>query len=240
MQALAARGMGPKFLMYIDKAGRPLWCIVIQLLFGCIAYIGEAGSSDTIFTWLLSLSGLSFFFLWWSINLAHIRFRAGWAYHGFTVDQLPYKAAFGVWGSWCGLILNSIAMIATFYTSLFPLGGSPDAEVFFENYLAAVVVIALYLFWKVYSRDWKLFVKAKDMDGKSHLRTSFSSGRNIDCDHSDSRCETRKSRVRPGDPTACLEEGAESFHLSLQRCWWGQCCERSRALQDCVDTCYSA
>ncbi|OQV09198.1 hypothetical protein CLAIMM_13346 isoform 2 [Cladophialophora immunda] len=73
MQALAARGMGPKFLMYVDRQGRPLWCVVIQLLFGCLAYIGEANASDTIFTWLLSLSGLSFFFLWMSINLAHIR-----------------------------------------------------------------------------------------------------------------------------------------------------------------------
>jgi amino acid transporter len=73
MQALAARGMGPRFLMYVDKKGRPLWCIVIQLLFGCLAYIGEAHASGTIFTWLLSLSGLSFFFLWMSINLAHIR-----------------------------------------------------------------------------------------------------------------------------------------------------------------------
>ncbi len=73
MQALAARGMGPKFLMYVDKQGRPLWCIIIQLLFGCLAYIGEASASGTIFTWLLALSGLSFFFLWWSINLAHIR-----------------------------------------------------------------------------------------------------------------------------------------------------------------------
>jgi yeast amino acid transporter len=73
MQALAARGMGPKFLMYVDKKGRPMWCVVIQLLFGCLAYIGEASASSTIFTWLLALSGLSFFFLWLSINLAHVR-----------------------------------------------------------------------------------------------------------------------------------------------------------------------
>jgi yeast amino acid transporter len=73
MQALAARGMGPRFLMYVDKQGRPLWCIIIQLLFGCLAYIGEANASGTIFTWLLSLSALNFFFLWFSINLAHIR-----------------------------------------------------------------------------------------------------------------------------------------------------------------------
>ncbi|OAP59869.1 hypothetical protein AYL99_04871 [Fonsecaea erecta] len=170
MQALAARGMGPKFLMYVDRQGRPLWCIVIQLLFGCLAYIGEANASDTIFTWLLSLSGLSFFFLWLSINLAHIRFRYGWYAHGFTKHQLPYQAAFGIWGSYIGLFLNIIAIIATFYTSLFPLGSSPDAEVFFENFLAAPIVIALYIGWKLYSRDWKLFIRASEMDVTMGIR----------------------------------------------------------------------
>ncbi|RMZ90748.1 hypothetical protein DV736_g2024, partial [Chaetothyriales sp. CBS 134916] len=170
MQALATRGMGPKFLTYVDKAGRPLWCVVIQLLFGALAYIGEARSSSTIFTWLLSLSGLSFFFLWWSINLAHIRFRAAWKYHGYTLQQLPYQAAFGITGSWIGVILCTLAMIATFYTSLFPLGGSPDAEAFFESYLAAVVVLALYLFWKLWSRDWRLYVPVQEMDVSHGIR----------------------------------------------------------------------
>src|ERR1700744_514231 len=81
-------------------------------------------------------------------------FRHGWHYHGFTTDQLPYQAAFGIWGSYVGSILCAIAIAATFYTSLFPLHSKPDAKVFFENFLAAPIVIALYLGWKIYSRDW--------------------------------------------------------------------------------------
>jgi len=73
MQALAANGMGPPFLQYIDKQGRPLWCIVVQLLFGVIAFIGEANASSKVFTWLLALTALSFFFAWASICLSHIR-----------------------------------------------------------------------------------------------------------------------------------------------------------------------
>lgn len=170
MQALAAEGMGPKFLRYIDKAGRPLWCVVVQLLFGCIAYIGEASASTTIFTWLLALTALSFFFAWLSINLSHIRFRRAWAYNGYRVDQLPYRAAFGVYGSYFGLCLNILAIIATFYTSLFPLGGSPSAKTFFENFLAGPIVLALYLFWKIYTRDWKMWISTKDMDVTSGIR----------------------------------------------------------------------
>jgi len=68
------------------------------------------------------------------------------------------------------LLLNILAIVATFYTSLFPLGSSPNAEVFFENFLAAPIVIALYLGWKLYSRDWKLFVRASEMDVTMGIR----------------------------------------------------------------------
>ncbi|KAL2439144.1 putative amino-acid permease P7G5.06 [Exophiala dermatitidis] len=173
MQALAANGMGPQFLRYIDKKGRPIWCIIVQLLFGCIAFIGEANASGEIFTWLLALTALSFFFAWTSINLSHIRFRAGWKHHGFSTSQLPYRAAFGVYGSYLGFFLNCIAIVATFYVSLFPLGGKPDAKIFFQNYLAAPIVLIFYIFWKLYSRDWSLFIRAREMDVTTGLRPGW-------------------------------------------------------------------
>ncbi|KAG8529115.1 uncharacterized protein KY384_005750 [Bacidia gigantensis] len=171
MQALATRGMGPKFLTKIDKHGRPYWCVVIQLCFGLLAFINEANVGDTFFTWLLSLSGLSYFFVWGSICLSHIRFRAGWKAQGHTLDELPYQAQFGIIGSYIGFFLNCIALIATFYVSLFPVGGSPDAQVFFESYLAAPIVIALYVFWKIWTKGkGGLFVKTSEMDVSTGIR----------------------------------------------------------------------
>ena len=70
--------MAPNFLAYIDKKGRPVSVIVLQLLFGCLAFINLAENGGTIFTWLLSLSGLSILFVYGSIAVAHIRFRAAW------------------------------------------------------------------------------------------------------------------------------------------------------------------
>ncbi|MCJ1411708.1 hypothetical protein MMC19_005800 [Ptychographa xylographoides] len=171
MQALAARGMGPKFLSYIDKHGRPIWCIIIQMLFALLAFINEASVGSTVFTWLLSLSGLSYFFVWGSICLSHIRFRAGWKAQGHSLKELPFQAQFGVIGSYIGLALNILALIATFYTSLWPPNGSPNAEAFFETYLAAPIVITLWAIWKIKTRGrGGLFVRARDMDLLTGMR----------------------------------------------------------------------
>ncbi|KAK5138587.1 hypothetical protein LTR08_000175 [Meristemomyces frigidus] len=147
MQALALQGMAPKFLAYVDKHGRPLWCIVVQLLFGLLAFVGEAsgGGGSAFFSWLLALSGLANFFIWGSICFSHIRFRAGWLAQGHSLDDLPYRATFGVIGSWVGLALNLVCLTASFYSALYPVGGSPNARAFFESYLAAPLIFALYI-----------------------------------------------------------------------------------------------
>ncbi len=166
MQALAQGGMGPKWLAYIDRKGRPVWPVIIQMAFGLLAFINEAETGSTVFNWLLALTGLSSFFVWGSICFSHIRFRNAWKAAGRTLDDLPFKSQVGVYGSWVGFILAILCLIATFYISLFPIGGNPTggAEAFFESYLAAPVIILLFVFWKLWTNDWRFGVKTKDMD----------------------------------------------------------------------------
>jgi amino acid transporter len=164
IQALCAKGMGPQWGAKVDRRGRPWIVLIVSLLFGCLAYINEAPSGSTIFTWLLSLSGLSNFFTWGSICFAHIQFRKAWARAGRTTDDLPFAAMFGTIGSWIGLGLNILCLIAQFYVALFPIGGKPDAQVFFESYLAAPIVILFFVGYKVYYREWSIGVKASEID----------------------------------------------------------------------------
>ncbi|KZF23912.1 hypothetical protein L228DRAFT_210037 [Xylona heveae TC161] len=170
LQALALHGMAPSFLSYVDKHGRPLFCIAIQILFGFIAYVTEASSSETVFDWLLALGGLSSFFTWGSICASNIRFRKGWRVQGHSRSKLPFQAAFGIYGSWVGLILSILCIIATFYTSLWPNGQLGTAYDFFVSFLAAPLILALYILWKLWSRDWKLFVRSHEMDLNYGLR----------------------------------------------------------------------
>ncbi|KAK3379437.1 amino acid permease/ SLC12A domain-containing protein [Lasiosphaeria ovina] len=172
MQALAAQGMAPSFLAYIDPKGRPLWCVLIQLAVGLLAYVGEVGKTATLMTfeWLLALTGLSFFFVWGSICLAHIRFRYAWKAQGFTLDQIPYKPTCGVYGSWIGLLICVMSLMATFYTNLFPEEGKgPNVESFFKAYLAAPIIFLLYLGWKIRTGNWRLYIPVHEIDLKTGL-----------------------------------------------------------------------
>jgi amino acid transporter len=112
LTALAEQGYAPRLFAYIDKSGRPLWSTIAILLFGCLGYIALAANGSLVFDWLLALSGLAALFTWGSICLAHIRFRAAWKYQGHTLEEIPFRAAGGVYGSWLGLILIFLVLVA--------------------------------------------------------------------------------------------------------------------------------
>jgi amino acid transporter len=112
LTALADQGYAPKCFTYIDRAGRPLWSVLFVLMWGPLAYMNLASTGATVFNWFVALSGLAALFTWGSICLAHIRFRKAWAYHGHTLDEIPFRAAGGVVGSWIGLGIIVLVLIA--------------------------------------------------------------------------------------------------------------------------------
>lgn len=113
LTAMAQQGYAPKLFTYIDRSGRPLPSVITIIAFGFIGYISVNADGATVFLWLESISGLAALFTWGSICLAHIRFRHAWAYHGHTLDEIPFKAIGGVYGSYMGLTLNVIVLAAT-------------------------------------------------------------------------------------------------------------------------------
>ncbi|CDZ96589.1 amino-acid permease inda1 [Phaffia rhodozyma] len=167
LTALAETGYAPKMFTYIDKAGRPLYSTLAVLIAAPIAYVNVGATGDTVFVWLLALSGLSTLFTWLAICLCHIRFRRAWKVQGHSVEELPFTAATGVWGSWFGVVLIVLVLIAQFYIALWPVGGMADdpgtvAEDFFSVYLAAPIMILFYAIGFIWKR--KLPYRARDID----------------------------------------------------------------------------
>ncbi|KAK5052097.1 Amino-acid permease inda1 [Exophiala bonariae] len=164
LTALAQQGYAPKIFAYIDRSGRPLWSVVINLAFGALAYVILASTGGVVFDWLLALSGLAALFTWGSILVAHIRFRAAWKLQGRTLDEIPFQALFGVTGSWISIFLVIIALAAQFFVAIAPPFTSDlnDAEGFFKAYLALPVVLFFWVVGYVWKR--KGWVRLADID----------------------------------------------------------------------------
>ncbi|KAF1846019.1 amino acid permease-like protein [Cucurbitaria berberidis CBS 394.84] len=163
--ALGDQGYAPKIFTYVDRSGRPLYAVGFVLLWGGLAYMNLAATGVVIFDWFVALSGLAALFTWGSICLAHIRFRKAWAYHGHTLDEIPFKAAGGVIGSWVGLAIIFVVLIAQFYTAVSPLGKKlGTAEDFFKAYLALFVVAVFWIAGYLWKREGWLRTAQMDVD----------------------------------------------------------------------------
>ncbi|KAH8906717.1 amino-acid permease inda1 [Coniochaeta sp. PMI_546] len=169
LTALAQQGYAPKLFTYVDRSGRPLPSVAIIILFGFLAYINLDSKGPIIFDWLLALSGLAALFTWGSICLAHIRFRKAWKHQGHTLDEIPFKAIGGVYGSYLGLGLIVLVLIAQFYVAIAPVkGGINDAEGFFKAYLALPVVLFFWAGGWLWKR--KGWLRTKDIDVDTNRR----------------------------------------------------------------------
>ncbi|CAI5757097.1 unnamed protein product [Candida verbasci] len=170
--ALAEAGHGPRFLAMIDKKGRPIFSIIIALAFGLIGFVGASESQSIVFAWLLSLSGLSCIFIWFSISLAQVRVNYACKAQNIDKNNVPFKAIGGDYGAYFSMIINLLILVAQFYVALYPVGGKPlQASTFFQAYLAVPIVVMFYVGHKLWTRNWNLYIKAEDMD--------ITTGRNI-------------------------------------------------------------
>ncbi|KAJ3506100.1 hypothetical protein NLJ89_g7055 [Agrocybe chaxingu] len=169
LTALAETGYAPKVFAYVDKSSRPLWSVIAILIWGPLAYVNVVAAGDVVFNWLLALSGLSTLFTWLAICLCHIRFRRAWQVQGHSIEELPFQALGGVYGSWFGVILIIIVLIAQFYIAIWPIGGMSDdpkvvAERFFSAYLAMPVMILFYIIGYAWKRSLPQRAHEIDLD----------------------------------------------------------------------------
>src|SRR5690606_2706121 len=141
--------------------------ILIAGTIGLLSYIADVEDQDAVLDWLLAASGLSSIFTWGSICLCHIRFRKAWARKGRRVEDLAFRSQAGVLGSYIGLGMNILVLIAQFWVGAFPIGwremsSRELAESFFLKYMAVPIVVGFYLCHKLYY--WTAVVTIDEMD----------------------------------------------------------------------------
>lgn len=168
LTALAETGYAPRCFTFIDKAGRPTYSLAFICAFAPLAYINCSDVGTKVFDWLVALSGLSTLFTWLAICITHIRFRQAWKFQGHSVEELPFRALGGIYGSICGASLIVLVLIAQFYIAVWPIGGNQGgakaAETFFLSYIALPIVIAFWIIGYIWKRTTPKKVHEIDLD----------------------------------------------------------------------------
>ncbi|KAK6198079.1 general amino acid permease [Scheffersomyces amazonensis] len=173
MCAMGALRQAPPIFNYIDRKGRPMVALGVQFIFGLLAYLvalpGPTATMD-VFTWFLSLSGLSILFTYVAINISHIRFRAALDHQArIPKDELVYCSS-PIY-SWISLIGLITLLGLQFWAALFPPGQQgADFVGFLKYYLNLIVLVACYVSHKFY--NWwfngvpltKFFLRAGEID----------------------------------------------------------------------------
>lgn len=162
--SLAEQGLAPKMFKFVDRSGRPLVGVAFSAIVGLLSFVSASSKQGEVFAWLIALSAMSTLFTWAACTMAHIRFRSAMKVQGRSLDELPYLANTGVWGSWYATICLIVMLGLQFWVSLFPLGAKPDAVVFFKNYLGAVIMLVFYVGHKIYTRKLNTIVPLESMD----------------------------------------------------------------------------
>ncbi|KAH3680985.1 hypothetical protein WICPIJ_008035 [Wickerhamomyces pijperi] len=164
-QALAEQGLNFKWFDFKDKKGRPLRAMLVSAVIGLFSFIAAYEDQESIFVWLLSLSGLATIFTWMSINISHIRFIRACKAQQLDRSELRYTSPIGEIGSWVALTLNIFFLAVHFWVSLWPLNndGKPDAKNFFQNYLGFFTTLMLFIGHKIY-----LFIKGHKVNWFFH------------------------------------------------------------------------
>lgn len=195
--SLCQQGYLPDFLNYIDRKGRPILCFIVSIIFGLIAFVASTDAREEVFTWLLAISGLSQLFIWMSIVISHLRFRHGIKVQGVNLKDIEYLSLTGYWGSIVAVVISVFILVIQFWVAIAPVekNGKLDCQAFFENYLAAPLFLVAYLGYKVYNRDWRLYIPASEIQLNLSPPNEIEEGEELDTIQQDTETEEEVNKT---------------------------------------------
>nr|POE75631.1 putative proline-specific permease put4 [Quercus suber] len=167
--ALAQNGQAPKIFLKCNKAGVPIWCVLMTASLGLLTYMTVSSGASNVFNWFLTLTTITSLFTWISILIAYLRFRA--AMIAQNVDRkkdLVYRSRFQPYTAYAALAFFLIIVLFNGFKVF--TKGNWSTQDFVTAYIVIPIYFAFYLFWKIFKRT--KFVKASEADiwtGKASL-----------------------------------------------------------------------
>lgn len=115
-----------------------------------------------VYSWLLSVSGVSGLIAWLGITASHYRFRKAFVAQGRDLNDLPFKARLFPFGTIFAFVVCLFITIGQGYSTWF---ASPIvAADIVASYIGIPVVLAFYIGYKVVKRTSVIPIHEVDLD----------------------------------------------------------------------------
>ncbi|PIA13232.1 hypothetical protein COEREDRAFT_49595 [Coemansia reversa NRRL 1564] len=146
---LAMEGKAPRFLRRLTKRGVPFWALSFTAVWSAIIFCISLAGNQSVYVFLINISGLTGMIFWLGIGLCHWRFRRAYIAQGYDLSDLPYRAGFFPFGPVYSCTLLVIIIIGQGYNTIWP---KFDALSFFSTYMAIPLFLVFWLGWKFYKK----------------------------------------------------------------------------------------
>ncbi|SGZ48188.1 CIC11C00000005527 [Sungouiella intermedia] len=168
LASLAVQGLLPRWIGYIDRAGRPLAAIMVTNAFGLLGFLAtDRDNQSVVFTWFFSICSLAAFFTWIAICFTHVRFRRALSAQGRSKDEIIFESPLGIYGSISGMVILILIVIGLIWVSIWPIWaeGAASNVNFWQNCLSLPLIVILWLGYKIYTKTLGTWmVKLADID----------------------------------------------------------------------------
>ncbi|OKP13072.1 General amino acid permease AGP2 [Penicillium subrubescens] len=160
LYGLSLQGQAPKVLRRCTKAGVPIYCLCVVIVFPFLAFLNVSSGSAQVLTWLTNIITAAQVIDYIIICVTYLFFYR--ALHAQNMDRrtLPYYGYFQPYSAWIGLIWMTCVVCCYGYSTFLP--GKFTVGGFFTYYTMVLAAPVLFFGWKIFKRT--KFIKATEAD----------------------------------------------------------------------------
>ncbi|KAI1059079.1 hypothetical protein NW752_006643 [Fusarium irregulare] len=166
LYGLARDGQAPAFLMKCNKAGVPMYAVLVVSLLSCITFLVAGESSVTVFFWFVDLTTTGLIATYTMMIVVFVGWYRARKAQGLDNSALHYVAPFNPYAAYIGLFLGAVALIFIGFDKFEPW----STQGFVTSYFCHGYAIFLFVAWKVIKKTKFVSPESADLvSGKKEV-----------------------------------------------------------------------
>ncbi|PMB72286.1 General amino acid permease AGP2 [Beauveria bassiana] len=147
LYGLALEGQAPALLAKCTASGVPIYCLLVTMMFPCLAFLNVSSSKADVLTWLINLVTSSTIINHIIITVTYLFFYRATRSQGLDRRQLPYYGHGQPYATIAAVLYLLAVLGANGYAIFLP--GKWDVKGLLTHYTMIFLSPVLYLGWKI-------------------------------------------------------------------------------------------